>query len=410
MYLHKIIISISTLAYAFFILSYPISYYNDDSLFLSRGIENFSVVDFSPHFPGYVSLILFGKAINFFINDIKESLFYLTSFCAIFTPLVIYLYVKKIQNEKIAIFAFLLSISSPYLNNFALSLLSDSVGFFFMFLALYFLEDKRYKISGVIFCLSFFARPSYFIFYLIGLFYLYFFKKESFKNVLIYFLLSSLVLFIYIYFTNQILYFIEGKRFVLGHFNIWGTGQNSLYTWFSNIFTLINLPFLFLFLFKYDKKLLLMYLFLFVYFLWIIFFQNPENIRHLIPLIFIANILIAKNLEKFKSIIFIIFIFNIYFMQSFSQKYSPFEQISKLLNKKEVLIVTNHSIELLRESDYLVIDKYYKENAKYESTNKNLVTISSTKNEFNKSRAFYGRFIGERTIYVSTKLSMNATK
>ncbi len=407
---HKIIIGISTLAYAYFILSYPISYYNDDSLFLSRGIEHFSVIDFSPHFPGYVSLILLAKFINFFLLDVKLSLFALSSFCAIFTPFIIYLYVKKIKNKDVALIAFFLSLSSPYLNNFALSLLSDSVGFFFLFLALYLLEDKKYKMSGIILSLAFFARPSYFVFYAFGLLYLVFFRKEALKSILIYFFLSFILFFLYIYITNGNLYFIEAKRFILGHFNIWGVGQNSSYTWFSNVFTLINLPFLLLFIFKYDKKFILMYIFFISYFLWIIFYQNPENLRHLIPLVFISTILISKVLENFKSIVFFILILNISFMFSFTQKYSPIMQISKLINKEKFILVTNHSIELLRESNFLVVDKFYKANASYISKNDNVIIITTAKKELPKSRAFFGRFIGERTTYLYSKIPLNATK
>lgn len=403
MNIHRIIIGISTLVYAYFILSFPISYYNDDSLFLANGIQNFSVIDFSPHFPGYVSLILIAKALNFFLEDIKSSLFYLSSFCAILTPLIIYLYVKKIQNKKIALLAFLLTISSPYLNNFALSLLSDSVGFFFLFLALYILEEKKYKVSGIIFAIAFFARPSYFIFFLIGIIYLFYCKKESLKSILVYFLLTSLVFFVYIYFTNSTLYFIEGKRFILGHFNIWGLGQNSSYTWFSNIFTLANLPFLLLFIFKYDKKLLLMYLFFVLYFLWIIFYQNPENLRHLIPIIFISNILMSKFLVNYKSVVSIILVFNIFIMLSFTQKHSPFSQITKLLDKENSIIVTNHSIELLREEDFIVIDKYYKKNTALVKEDKKLIIISTYEKDLFKARSFFGRFIGERTLFLSSE-------
>ena len=65
---YKIIAYIFTLFYAVFILNYEPSFYNDDSLFLTRGIDNFSVIDFSPHFPGYVVIVILGKFINIFVN------------------------------------------------------------------------------------------------------------------------------------------------------------------------------------------------------------------------------------------------------------------------------------------------------------------------------------------------------
>lgn len=408
MNLHKIVLGISTLVYAFYIFSFPITFYNDDSLFLANGIINFSIIDFSPHFPGYVSLILMGKFINIFLNDAKLSLFYLTSICAILTPFVIYLYIKKVLDKRTALIAFLLCITSPYLNNFALSLLSDSVGFFFMFLSLYLIEEKKYKLSGIVLSISFFARPSYFIFFAVGLLYLYFFKKESLKTILTYFLLSSFLFLAYIFVTNGFLYILEGKRFILGHFSIWGTGQNSSYTWYNNIFNLNNIPFLFLIFsfYKYEKKLSLMYMFFIIYFIWIINYQNPENLRHLIPLVFIGNILISKSIKNHISIVLILLVFNIYTIYTYTNKLSPFTQITKYINKEKTVIITNHSIELLRESNYLVLDKYYKNTTNYVNNKKDILLISTFKDDIKNANIIKGRFIGERNLYYQYNASI----
>ena len=79
MSLYKNLVYFITFLYGIYILSFEASFYNDDSLFLSRGIDTFSVIDFSPHFPGYVVIIILGKFINLFINDSRYSLFLLTS-------------------------------------------------------------------------------------------------------------------------------------------------------------------------------------------------------------------------------------------------------------------------------------------------------------------------------------------
>ncbi len=40
------------------------------------------------------------------------------------------------------------------------------------------------------------------------------------------------------------LYIYEAKRFIIGHFSLWGgTGQNSDIAWIDNILILANLPF-----------------------------------------------------------------------------------------------------------------------------------------------------------------------
>ena len=226
---YKIIALISTFVYAVFIFTYPASYFNDDSLFLARGIENFSVIDFSPHFPGYPSIIFLGKIINFFVNDAKYSLFILTALSAVLLPLVLFLYTEKLKDEKTAFVVFLLSITTPYMMNISLSMLSESVGLFFFFLGLYFIELKKYKLSGVILALSFFSRPSYLIFFIAGFIYLYIFKKDSLKPLLIWFFSTFVLFLLFILVNNGMLYFYEGVRFVEGHFSLWGRGQNRIY-------------------------------------------------------------------------------------------------------------------------------------------------------------------------------------
>ena len=110
---YKIIAYIFTLFYAVFILNYEPSFYNDDSLFLTRGIDNFSVIDFSPHFPGYVVIVILGKFINIFVNESKYSFFLLSSLCAVFLPLLMFFYVKNFADEKKAFIVFLISIRAP---------------------------------------------------------------------------------------------------------------------------------------------------------------------------------------------------------------------------------------------------------------------------------------------------------
>ena len=70
---YKIIAYIFTLFYAVFILNYEPSFYNDDSLFLTRGIDNFSVIDFSPHFPGYVVIVILGKFKHWHVDNSNEE-------------------------------------------------------------------------------------------------------------------------------------------------------------------------------------------------------------------------------------------------------------------------------------------------------------------------------------------------
>lgn len=400
---YKISTSIITILYACYIFTYPSSYYNDDSLFLANGIDNFSIIDFSPHFPGYVSLILLGKFFNIFLNDSKESLFLLTSLSAIFLPLVIFIYVKKLKDEKSAFIAFLFIVTSIYTLNISLSMLSESVSLLFFFLALYFLEDKRYKGSGVLLAIAFFARPSYLIFYIVGLLYILLFKKEAVKNILSSFFLISFIFLLYIFLSNGMLFIYEANRFILGHFTLWGTGQTSQFTWSSNIFRFENIVFVFLPLafIKFDKKFLLIYLLFFVYFLWMIFAQNPENLRHIVPLVLFSFILLSNVLTKHHKVVALMVLFNIFTLFSYSNKLSPIDQIIKEIKDEKRVILTNRSIEILKLSlKNRVFDKYYINSSNYYLKNKKVYLISTIKPKDKNYKVFKGRFLGERDYYL----------
>ncbi len=400
---YKIIVGICTFIYAYYIFTFSASYFNDDSLFLANGILNFSIIDFSPHFPGYASIVILGQILNIFINDNKESLFILSSLCGIFLPFVIFLYVEKLKNETSAFIAFILTISSVYLLNITLSMLSESVGLFFFFLSLYLLENKNIKTSGVFFSIAFFARPSYLVFYLLGLVYVYFFKKEALKSILISFFLTSTLFLIYIFAINGLLFIYEAERFVLGHFSLWGRGQNSDITWIDNIFVYENILFVFLFLLisNFDKKFLFIYILFISYFLWVISAQNPDNLRHLVPLVIFANILLSSVLQEYKKLVFLMFVFNISILFSYNNKISPIDQIIKEIKDDKRIILTNRSIEILRVSlTNRIFDNYYVNSSAYYKKNRKSYTITTKKLEDKDYKVFKGRFLGEHDFYL----------
>jgi len=400
---YKTVVSISTFVYALFIFAYPASYFNDDSLFLTNGIKNFSIIDFSPHFPGYPSVVIFGKIIDFFIHDAKQSLFILTALSAILLPLVIFLYTKELQDEKTAFIAFLLSITTPYLMNISLDMLSESVGLLFFFLGLYALELKKNRLSGIIFAVSFFSRPSYLIFFIAGFIYLYLFKRDSLKPVLIWFLSTSALFLLFVFINNGMLYFHEGVRFIEGHFSLWGRGQNSELSWFDNIFSFVNMPYIFLIflLFKQERRFTLLYLLFVCYFLWILFAQNPDSLRHVIPLIFIANIFLSIYLKKMPLILFLILSFNIFHILQYDEKISPIEQIAKNRALTERIIIANRGIEILRTVyNYRVADNYYGESAKYLNEQNRVYIITAKKPKEADYEIYKGRFVGEKTLYL----------
>ncbi len=399
----RLLVCLSTFAYALLIFSYPPSFYNDDSLFFVNGILNFSVLDFSPHFPGYPTLVILGKFINLFLDDAKNSLFILTASCAILLPAILYLYVKKLKDENSAFIVFILSISSVYLLNISLSMLSESVGLFFLFLSLYTLEIKKYKISGVLLAFSFFARPSYIVLFLAEFIYLALFKKEVLKSVFVSFLATSLLFLVFIFASHGMLYIYEAKRFITGHFSIWGIGQNTQKNWFMHFFNFVNIPFIFLFFcfYKYEKNFTLLYMMFCAYFVWLINAQNPDNLRHFIPLVLFANIFLSSVLVRKKVILTIIFCFNIFVVHSYKEKISPIDQIIRYIKDENKIVISNRSIEILKNGlKNRVFDNYYTHTAQYYRQNQKSYLITTRKPKTKPYKIFYGRFLGEHTFYL----------
>ena len=400
---YKIIAYIFTLFYAVFILNYEPSFYNDDSLFLTRGIDNFSVIDFSPHFPGYVVIVILGKFINIFVNESKYSFFLLSSLCAVFLPLLMFFYVKNFADEKKAFIVFLISISSVYLMNLSLSMLSDSVGFFFFFLSLHMYELKKNKLTGFAFSVALFSRPSYFIFFVIGFIYIYFTNKKSLKEILIYFLFGTFLFLSYTFFYNGYLYIEEAIRFTQGHFELWGVGQNSDIKWIDNILKFENIPYLLLIfsIFSFKKEYIFLWILFLSYFIWMIFAQNADNIRHMIPLVFLANIIIGVSIKNKTLILVSFLIINLYAHSFYKEEFSPIENIAKYVNNNELMIITNRGVEILREKlENKIIDGYYKNSANFIANNKKSLIITTNKPKDKNYKEFKGRFIGEHNLYL----------
>ena len=400
---YKIIAYIFTLFYAVFILNYEPSFYNDDSLFLTRGIDNFSVIDFSPHFPGYAVIVILGKFINIFVNESKYSFFLLSSLCAVFLPLLMFFYVKNFADEKKAFIVFLISISSVYLMNLSLSMLSDSVGLFFFFLSLHMYELKKNRLSGFAFSVALFSRPSYFIFFVIGFIYIYFTNKKSLKEILIYFLFGTFLFLSYTFFYNGYLYIEDAIRFTQGHFELWGVGQNSDIKWIDNILKFENIPYLLLIfsIFSFKKEYIFLWILFLSYFIWMIFAQNADNIRHMIPLVFLANIIIGVSIKNKTLILVSFLIINLYAHSFYKEKFSPIENIANYINNSELMIITNRGVEILREKlENKIIDGYYKNSANFIANNKKSLIITTNKPKDKNYKEFRGRFIGEQNLYL----------
>ena len=57
------------LAWLGWLLTFPVALDSDDALNFAHGVVRFSVLEFSPHFPGYPAFIWLARLINLAVDD-----------------------------------------------------------------------------------------------------------------------------------------------------------------------------------------------------------------------------------------------------------------------------------------------------------------------------------------------------
>ncbi len=408
-----IICTTSLALYAYLLLKYySFSLLYDDSLFFNQGINYYSVVEFSPHFPGYPTFIIFLKFVNLFFNDSFFTLHFINIISIIASILIssfILIYFTK--NYIFALFMVISLIFSSLILFCALSMLSDSFGMTFFLLSYYLILKKRFKSAGIVLAFAFFARPSYFI---LIIFLLFFYRN---RKILMFFIFTSFLILFLLFFKEGSSYFSEASRFLKGHFFIWGKGiyQDSLDTtsWQSVFFNKVGILKVFLFfiplVFLYKKELSWLFI---CYFVWIVFFQNPNNIRHLLPLYFLGHILffIFINKLKYKKIqaifIFLLFFSSNIYKEDFKSNKSALTKAMEYLPKNSI-VISNYGIYILKSKGFIVLDKYYFYSVKSyikNNSNKRIFSLSTKEKSFFKNfkkiKVFKKRVYFEKDIYL----------
>lgn len=84
-----------------------------DSVQFALGLHEFSIVEHQPHPPGYPLYILLGRVANLiFLNDTK-SLTAISAFLGTLSVVPFFLLLKRLFNNKVAIFASIIFILIP---------------------------------------------------------------------------------------------------------------------------------------------------------------------------------------------------------------------------------------------------------------------------------------------------------
>jgi len=118
---------------------HPVALSSDDALFFTHALTRFSVLDFSPQFPGYPGFVALGRLALSISHDPLDALGLTTLLIALALPPMAGLVAWRATGKRWrALLAFLLVLACPLLPDMALSLLSDGSGILFLlvFLAL----------------------------------------------------------------------------------------------------------------------------------------------------------------------------------------------------------------------------------------------------------------------------------
>ena len=388
-----LLLVVGTLYYWF---QFPALPGNDDALFLSRGVGHFSVIEFSPHFPGYAGLVLFVKSLRGLFSNDYQALHIVVLSLTSMIPVVVFFILNTLQVGRLnslAVAAVLYL--QPLLISVALSGLSDGPGLLIWLLALLGLLKAKPVLSGFFSGVMLTVRPSYLFLLLPLAGVLIVQHKRRLALISVAAALPLMLSVVYMYSKDGLALFEEAFRFVRGHFLVWGntslneTGRNSwwrvLADYFGGEWTLIMLSTLLVssccvIWFKQRAARCLIASFLSIL-VWTLLFQNPDNLRHLLPVIVLGVMIIALLISPLEmllgrfSVVLALTLIAYSLIQASQMQASP-PSIHKALlwiseqsgaGRYERVIVTNEGVALSQEyqTKRRVADAWYRQQAEW---------------------------------------------
>ncbi|MCE9927620.1 hypothetical protein [Aeromonas media] len=294
------------------LFTFPVALDSDDALNFAHGVMRFSVLEFSPHFPGYPAFIWLARLINLVVDDSAAAVQWASLLgTALIAPLAALLAVRIWQRPSLLAPVWLLVLALPLTPTLALSGLSDGPALAAWLGALLALQHRKPALAGLLLGLLLALRPSYFVLALLPL-WLGIEHKGERRKFLFPIALVGLISLLFVWQADGWAYFGEGRRFTDGHFTLWGNTAaahgDRLLSWartFNEQLTPIwPLPMgalLVLPLWQRSKDQAaalspLWTLYWLALLLWTLFGQNPDNPRHLAPLTLLGIVLLAGRL------------------------------------------------------------------------------------------------------------------
>ncbi len=302
------------LAWLCWLLTFPVALDSDDALNFAHGVVRFSVLEFSPHFPGYPAFIWLTRLINLVVDDPARAVQWASLLgSSLLAPLAAFLAVRLWQRPSLLVPVWLLVLALPLTPTLALSGLSDGPALAAWLAALLALQQRKIALAGLLLGLMLALRPSYFVLALLPL-WLGMAQQGTRVRFVLPIALVGLACLLFVWQADGWAYFSEGRRFTDGHFTLWGntaaTHGDRLLSWANTfndqltpLWPLLMGALLVLPLWQRSKDhnatpSVLWAIYWLALLLWTLFGQNPDNPRHLAPITLLGLVLLVGWLPR----------------------------------------------------------------------------------------------------------------
>lgn len=308
------LLSLLQLAWLCWLLAFPVALDSDDALNFAHGVTRFSVLEFSPHFPGYPAFIWLARLINLAVDEPARAVLWTSLLgSSLLAPLAAYLAVRLWQRPSLLAPVWLLVLALPLTPTLALSGLSDGPALAAWLGALLALQQRKIALAGLLLGLMLALRPSYFVLALLPL-WLGMAQQGNRVRFVLPIALVGLACLLFVWQADGWAYFAEGRRFTDGHFTLWGNTAaahgDRLLSWANTfndqltpLWPLLMGALLILPLWQRSKDhnpapSVLWPLYWLVLLLWTLVGQNPDNPRHLAPITLLGLVLLVGWLPR----------------------------------------------------------------------------------------------------------------
>ncbi|WP_323943746.1 hypothetical protein [Aeromonas caviae] len=302
------------LAWLGWLLTFPVALDSDDALNFAHGVTRFSVLEFSPHFPGYPAFIWLARLINLAVDDPAHAVQWASLLgSSLLAPLAAFLAVRLWQRPGLLVPVWLLVLALPLTPTLALSGLSDGPALAAWLGTLLALQQRKIALAGLLLGLMLALRPSYFVLALLPL-WLGMAQQGNRVRFVLPIALVGLACLLFVWQADGWAYFAEGRRFTDGHFTLWGNTAaahgDRLLSWANTfndqltpLWPLLMGALLILPLWQRSKDhnpapSVLWPLYWLVLLLWTLVGQNPDNPRHLAPITLLGLVLLVGWLPR----------------------------------------------------------------------------------------------------------------